>query len=210
MNIPEDIMISRRLSIAAAAVALALLPLAGPAGAQGTTPKPPRVTHAVPLPAAVSVQAKITAINAQTRAITLTGANGDAVTLIAGHLVDLSRLKVGDTVNAKYYRSIAFLVAGPGVAAPDNAVAMALARKENAPGGDALVLSRISATVVGIDLAAHSIDVVPPGGGGVHTIVVTVPSRIAMLGKLNIGDTITAVVSESLAISVEPAPKSWF
>jgi len=201
-------MISRRLSITAAA--LALLALAGPAGAQGTTPRPPRATHAVPLPAAVSVQAKITAINAQTRAITLTGANGDAVTLIAGHVVDLSRLKVGDTVNARYYRSIAFLVAGPGAAAPDNAVAAALARKENAPGGDALVLTRISATVVGIDLAAHSIDVVPPSGGGVRTIVVTAPSRVAMLGKLAIGDTITAVVSESLAVSVEPAPKSWF
>lgn len=203
-------MISRRLSITAAVAALALLPMAGAAVAQGTTPKPPHATHAVPLPAAISVQAKITAINAQTRAITLTGANGDAVTLIAGHLVDLSRLKVGDTVNAKYYRSVAFLVAGPGAAAPDNAVAAALARNVNAPGGDALVLTRISATVVGIDLAAHSIDVVPPAGGGVRTIVVTVPSRVAMMGKLAIGDTITAVVSESLAVSVEPAPKSWF
>ena len=203
-------MISRRLSITAAVAALALLPLAGPAVAQGTAPKPPHATRAVPLPAAVSVQAKITAINAQTRAITLTGANGDAVTLTAGHVVDLSRLKVGDTVNAKYYRSVAFLVAGPGAAAPDNAMAVALARHVNAPGGDALVLTRISATVVGIDLAAHSIDVVPPSGGGVRTIVVTVPSRIAMLGKLAIGDTITAVVSESLAVSVEPAPKSWF
>lgn len=203
-------MTSNRLMIAAAVAALALLPFAGPTPAQAASPKASHAAPVVPLPAAATIQAKITAINTQTRDVTLTGANGESVTLTAGHLVDLSRLKVGDTVNAKYYRSIAFFVAGPGVAAPENAIGVALARHVQAPGGDGLVLTRISATVVGIDLAAHSIDVVAPGGGGVHTFVVTVPSRIAMLRKLKIGDTVTAVVSESLAVSVEPAPKSWF
>jgi hypothetical protein len=201
------------LPIAAAVAALALLPLAGPAAAQPTPPQHPRVTQAVPLPAAVVIQAKITALNPQTRDITLTGANGNAVTFTAGHLVDLSRLKVGDTVNAKYYRSVAFLVSAvsaPGSTAPENAVAAALARHDEAPGGDALMLTRISATIVGIDLAGHSVDVVAPSGGGVRTIVVTAPSRIAMLSHLKIGDTVTAVVSQLLAVSVEPAPKSWF
>jgi hypothetical protein len=68
----------------------------------------------------------------------------------------------------------------------------------------------VSGTVIGIDLAAHSVEVFNPSGGGIYTIDVTDPSRIAMLGSLKVGDTVTAVISEALAVSIEPAPKTWF
>ena len=42
--------------------------------------------------------------------VTLMGASGAKVTVTAGPLVRLELLKVGDTVNAKYYRSVAFVV----------------------------------------------------------------------------------------------------
>ena len=58
-------------------------------------------------------------------------------------------------------------------------------------------------------MAAHRLDLVNPSGGGVFTIDVTDPSRIAMLGSLKVGDTITAVVSQAVAGSVEPAPRRW-
>jgi hypothetical protein len=70
-------------------------------------------------------------------------------------------------------------------------------------------LTKISGTVVGMDLAAHSIDVVNPSGGGIYTIDVTDPARIAMLSHLKIGDRVTAVISQALAVSIQPAPKSW-
>jgi hypothetical protein len=198
-----------RLAIAAAA-AFAVVAFAGPAIAQGMAPQTSKMTSPVPLPAAVTIQAKITALNPQTRNVTLTAVSGNSVTVTAGHLVDLSRLKVGDTVNAKYYRSVEFTISAPGASVAEDRMVAAAARKVTAPGGDALIMTRISATVVGIDLPAHSIDVVSPGGGGVRTIAVTDPSRIAMLSKLNVGDTVSAVVSESLAVTIDPAPKSWF
>ena len=34
--------------------------------------------------------------------------------------------------------------------------------------------------------------------------------RQALLETLKVGDTITAVVSQALAVSITPAPKSWF
>ena len=46
--------------------------------------------------------------------------------------------------------------------------------------------------------------------GGVYTLHVTDPARIPMLSSLKVGDTITAVVSQAVAVSIEPAPKSWF
>ena len=91
---------------------------------------------------------------------------------------------------------------------PENAIAQADAQNVETPGGDVLRLIRISATVVGIDLAANSIDVVRPSGGAVRTIIVTDPKRIALLPQLKVGDTVTAVVSQLLAVSVEPVSTS--
>ena len=71
-------------------------------------------------------------------------------------------------------------------------------------------LTKVQVTVVGIDAADQSVDVINPSGGGVYTIKVTNPARAAMLETLNVGDTITAVVSQALAVSITPAPKSWF
>lgn len=191
-------------------VAAVGLPLACPAVAQGLPPQSSAYVSPLPLPAAVTIQAKISAINPQTRAVTLTGANGNSVTITAGPLVNLAGLNVGDTVNAKYYRSTATLLSLPGAPVPDSEVALAAARNLQTPGGDVVALARVSATVVGIDLATNSIDVVNPSGGAVLTVIVTDPARIAMLPQLQLGDTITAVVSQSLAVSITPAPKSWF
>jgi len=62
----------------------------------------------------------------------------------------------------------------------------------------------------GIDLGAHSVDIVNPKGGEVYAVHVTDPDRQASLPMLKVGDTITAVVSETLAVSIQPAPKSFF
>jgi hypothetical protein len=84
------------------------------------------------------------------------------------------------------------------------------AQPAQAPGGVGVHLTKLQGLVVGIDMAAHSIDVVNPSGGGVYTIDVTDPARIAMLSQLKVGETITAVISQALAVSIEPASKSWF
>lgn len=200
---------SRRLSIAVAVIGTAvLLAHVPPAAAQGLPPQSGAYASPMPLPAAVTIQAKITAINPQTRAGTLTGANGNSVTITAGSPVDLRRLNVGDTVNVQYARSTAMLLLLPGAPVPDNEVARAAARNLQTPGGDVLTLIRVSTTVVGIDLATNSIDVVNRSKGVVLTVVVIHPARIAMLPQLQIGDIITAVVSQSLAVSITPAPKS--
>src|SRR4051812_18655771 len=97
--------------LAASAVVLGaalLVALPRPAMAQN-----PVFTNAVPESKAVTVHAKITAIDPQSRAVTLSSASGHQVTVTAGPIVRLEMLKVGDQVNAKYYRSVAFLFAPP-------------------------------------------------------------------------------------------------
>ena len=122
----------------------------------------------------------------------------------------LDMLRVGDTVNAQYYRSVAFVLSAPGMPAPEDQMAQAILQPAQAPGGIGVRETKISGLVVGVDLAANSIDIVNPSGGGIYTVNVTDPSRQALLGSLKVGDTITAVVSQALAVSITPAPKSWF
>jgi len=172
----------------------------------------PVLQNVIPKSEAAVFQAKIEKIDVKTRQIWLVSSSGTALTVVAGPAVRLNLLAPGQIVTATYYRSVAFYVSGPkggnGTPVSNNAIAQAAARPAQAPGGIAVQVVRISGTVVGLDLAAHRISVVNPSGGGVHTIDVTDPQRIAALSSLKVGDTITAVVSEVLAISVKPASKN--
>ena len=162
----------------------------------------------------MTIHAKITAINPSTREVTLQGRSGNSVTVTAGPVVRLDMLKVGDTVNAQYYRSVAFELSTPrgGDQAPrsNDAVVQVTEQQAQAPGGIGVRLTQIQGLVVGIDRASNSLDLVNPSGGGIYTIEVTDPARVAMLSQVKVGDVITAVVSQALAVSIEPAPKSWF
>lgn len=197
--------------LVALGITVCAVPLVAPRPAAAQNPV---LTNVVPESESMTIHAKITAIDPGTRAVTLAGASGQKVTVTAGPNVRLEMLKVGDTVNAKYYRSVAFMVTPPagGNAAPTSKdqIDEALARKVDAPGGVGIRTTQVQGTVVGIDLADNTVDVVNPSGGGVYTLHVTDPARIPMLSSLKVGDTITAVVSQVVAVSIEPAPKSWF
>ncbi len=199
-----------RTSLAAIATAFALIcALPSPVTAQN-----PVLTNVIPEAAALTIHARITAMDPATRNVTLVGASGNTLNVVAGPNVRLEMLKVGDRVNAKYYRSVAFAVNPPtgGSLAPvsDDQMAQIMARQAEAPGGVGVRLTRVSGTVVGIDLAQNHIDVVNPSGGGIYTIDITDPARIAMLRTLKIGDTVTAVISQTLAVSIDPAASGLF
>lgn len=187
-----------------------VLAIPHPAAAQSSA----TLQNAIPQSEAVTLVAKIRKIDPTTRAVTLVDASGDRVTVTAGPLVRLNLLKVGQTVTAKYYRSVAFLVNSPqggnGVPVSNDQFTQVTAQPVEAPGGVAVRVMKVSGTVVDIDLSSNSIKLVNPSGGMVYTIDVTDPARIAMLGSLKVGDTINAVVSQVLAVTIDPAPKSWF
>jgi hypothetical protein len=184
--------------------------LAPPAVAQAN----PALSNLVPESASVTFAARIKSIDPATRDVVLVGRSGTEISLTAGPAVRLDLLKPGDRVRGKYYRSVAFLISGAqsngGTAPSAEQITQLVAEPASVPGGVGVRLTKVSGLVVGIDMAAHSVDVVSPGGGGVYTIDVTNPARIAALSQLKVGDTVTAVVSEAVAVDIEPAPASWF
>src|SRR5581483_3505992 len=92
---------TRRITAITGAACFFCLSLASPAAAQ----RNPTLTNVVPESEAITLQAKINGIDVKNRALTLVGANGRSVTVTAGPAVRLELLKVGDSVDAKYYRS---------------------------------------------------------------------------------------------------------
>lgn len=209
MRLPRLFLAAAMAASIIAAGAPALL-LAHPASAQAN----PTLENVVPEAASVRFVAKIRSIDQATREIVLVGRSGTPVTVIAGPAVRLAMLKAGDIVSVKYYRSVAFVISAPessgGAPPPPASMAAVLARPTEAPGGIGVRVTKVTGLVVGIDLAAQSVDLVAPGGGGVYTVEVTDPARAAHLSLLHVGDAVTAVVSEALAVTIVPAPKSWF
>jgi hypothetical protein len=189
----------RALAVSAVVVTTLATMLPQPAAAQR------KASNIIPEAASVTMQAKITALDVPTRHVTLTGLNGASVTVKASPVVRLEMLKVGATVNAHYYRSVAFVVSPPNAPVPENKIAAAMARPVQEPGGAVGAVTRLSVAVVGIDLTSHTIDVVNPKGGEVVSVTVTDPARQAFMSKIKVGDTLTAVVSESLAVAIDPA-----
>lgn len=199
-----------RLVTLATMAAMAALPLlaATPAAAQQQGIASDAMLPPLPADTEATLRATLTAINPQTRAVTLRGVNGNTVTLTAGPAVRLEGLKVGDVVDARFIRATAMMVSTPGEKLrklPRDAVGVAAARPETGPGGVAIMATRVTAVVVGINVEQRQVSVVDPSGGGVFAVHVTDPERIKLLPKLKVGDAVTAVITESLAVSITPA-----
>ena len=62
----------------------------------------------------------------------------------------------------------------------------------------------VTGTVVGVDPVAHTLQLVNPTGGMVRTVNVVTPEGQKSMGLVKVGDTITAIITEAVAIAVEP------
>jgi hypothetical protein len=179
-----------------------------------SAPAAPAAQNVIPQSAEVTFQAKIRSIDVKTRAVKLVGPTGESVIVIAGPAVRLNLLKPGQTVNAQYYRSVAFVInppqGGNGVPVSTDEWAQVSAQPAEAPGGVAIRIIKVSGTVVAIDLSSNTLSLVNPSGGLVTDVTVTDPARIAALSSLQVGDTVSAVISQVFAVSIEPAKKRWF
>jgi Cu/Ag efflux protein CusF len=155
----------------------------------------------------ITARAKVQAIDLATREVTLVGPQGNAFAVHASDAVhNLDKVKVGDTVVATYYASIVLVLSSPGTQVPDSQVNAAAARaaKGQLPAGAVSTKVIVTGTVVGVDLVDHTISLVDPSGGMVHTFNVTDPRRQAALKRVKVGDSLTAIGTEAFAVALEP------
>jgi hypothetical protein len=155
----------------------------------------------------IVLTATVKAIDLPSRMVTLVGPRGNTVVLKVGEEVrNLPQVKPGNKVLVRYHGSVTYVLSPRGAKLPDDSLAGGGIRAApgQTPAGAVAAKLVVTETVIGVDQAAHTLQVVNPSGGMVRTVPVTTPEGQQNMKLIKVGDTITAIVSEAVAVAVEP------
>lgn len=195
-----------RISILSAAIALSVLAMPvlaqqAPTAAVVTANEPGKVAVAE----TVKASATVTAIDKETRKVSLKTAAGKTFDVVAGPEVkNFDQVKVGDQLVVKYVQALTLQVKkGGGLRESTQSSDAAQAKPGQKPGAAEAREVTITADVLAVNPKAMTITVQGPGGKIVD-LKVKNPEHFKAVKK---GDQIEAVYVEAVAISVEPAPK---
>jgi hypothetical protein len=153
----------------------------------------------------VEVTATVVAIDKATRTLTLKGAKGKSVDIVAGDEVrNFDQIKVGDQVVAKYLEALSLeLMKTRTTGAPTETVSAVRAKPGERPAGAVGREVTALVDVVAVDPKKSIISIKGPRGN-VFDLKVRNPDQFKVVKK---GDQIEVTYTEALAVSVEPAPK---
>jgi len=152
-----------------------------------------------------SVSAVVVAIDAATRTVTLKGAKGKVVDIVAGpEIRNFDQIKVGDTVTAEYTQALSLELKKGGNSIRESGVktaaasAPAGARPAGAIGHQVTIL----ADVVAVDAKKGVVTLRGPKGNEVD-LAVQDPGQLKLIKK---GDQVEAIYSEAVAVAVTATP----
>jgi hypothetical protein len=154
----------------------------------------------------VSEKVTVVSVDQATRHLVVRKPSGDTTSLkVPAEVRNFDQLKPGDTISATYSLETEFALSPPNKPLPEDTqtVITARASRGELPAGVITNHLVVTGAVLGIDMAAHTLRVVSPQGGEVHTFAVTSPEGRRMMAQLKTGDKITAYVTESLLLAVE-------
>ena len=142
----------------------------------------------------------IEAIEVQTRTITLKKPDGTFVSTVAGpEIKRFDELKIGDTINAKYYENVVVRLKQPGEPDADSAAKGTTGSEQALPGGTKARQRTITASITAIDPTTPSVTFTGPNGYKYTSKV----QDTAALAKVKVGDKVDIVWTEALLVSVE-------
>jgi hypothetical protein len=154
--------------------------------------------------ASASAVATVEAIDLKTREVKLRKEDGELVTLVVSEEArNLSQVAKGDVVTVMYEVGLVVGLGPPGkepIRVEDTQAARTPAGAK--PGGAIQRTVAVTATVVAIDAANHTVTLKGPR----QTVALPVAHDID-LTKVKVGDQVGAVYQESFALTVEPAKK---
>ena len=142
----------------------------------------------------------VEAIEAATRTLTLKKPDDTFVTIVAGpDITRFAEVKLGDTVNVRYYENIVVRVKQPGEADMVSGATATTGSDQVLPGGTRAKQMTITATITAIDPAAPSITFTGPRGLKYSSKV----QDTEALAKVKVGDKVDIVWTEAVMVSVE-------
>ena len=144
--------------------------------------------------------ATVEAIEASSRTLTLKKADGSYLTTVAGpDVTRFDEVKLGDTVNVRYYENVVIRVKRPGESDVMSSVKGTTGSEQVLPGGTRAKQVTITATITAIDAAAPSITFTGPNGWKYSSKV----QDTEALAKVKVGDKVDIVWTEAMLVSVE-------
>ena len=142
----------------------------------------------------------VEAIEASSRTLTLKKADGTFVTTVAGpDIKRFAELKIGDTVNVRYYENVIIRVKQPGEPDVVSSAKGTTGSEQALPGGTRAKQVTITATITAIDPAVPSITFTGPHGWKYSSKV----QDTEALAKVKVGDKVDIVWTEAMLVSVE-------
>ena len=150
--------------------------------------------------------ATVTAIDLETRKVTLRREDGETTTFACGEEVrNLPQISVGDVVTCEYKQSLAYEVKKPGEATPGASVAGAAGRAKEGemPAAAAERVMKVTATIVAIDREMNRISLQGPDG----SVAVVQVRDAEKLSRVSVGELVEITYTEAMALSVtKPEP----
>lgn len=165
-----------------------------------TTAAAPQDKPSVREESLVTVEATVTAVNPETREVTLENAAGESITVVAGEEVrNFAQIEVGDKLTVDYMEAVEIQVLGPeGEVGAEGATAAARAELGEKPGGAMISETTVVVVIEAIDKEMGTATVKGPSGES-KTVKARNPDN---LNKVAIGDKVSVTYTEALAIEV--------
>ena len=154
--------------------------------------------------ALTTASGQVTAVDPATRTISLRGANGNTVDIVAGpDIRNFNQIKPGDTLTLDYYESVAVDVRPAGSGAPEVVTETAAARtaKGERPGGAVGRQTTITAEIWHINRSANLVILKGPQGNR-RTIQVRDPALREKLQQLKEGDLVDFTITQAVAAAI--------
>jgi exosome complex RNA-binding protein Csl4 len=151
-----------------------------------------------------SEKVTVVSIDRTTRHMVVRKASGETAALkVPPEVRNFDNLQPGDTISATYSIETEYALSPPNKPLPKDTQTLIAARAEKGELPAAVVANHMIVTgaVLGVDMANHTVKVVSPQGGEVHTVDVKSAEGRRLMGQLKPGDKITAYVTESLLMS---------
>lgn len=152
----------------------------------------------------VELQGVITAIDKNTRAVTIKGGSGNELTITAGPQVkNFKQIKVGDLVTLNYVAALGLELKKGGGRLRERIESeqAAAAKPGEKPSGGILRTVKVVTDVMAVDAAAGSITLRGPQ----RSIDLVVKDK-ELLKDIRVGDQIAATYEEATVVAITPTP----
>ena len=144
--------------------------------------------------------ATVTGINTDKREVTLVAPDGRKTTYKAGpEMVNFSQLQIGDQVKAVVTEEVAVAIGGGQATLPTGAEGVAVAPVGAKPAGVIVETANVTAKVTAVDAKKHKVTLQLADG----TTKTVKAGKKVDVSILNIGDSVSIQVGQSLLISAD-------